>query len=66
MGWKIIFAPQARARLGEIVQLIAQDDPQDAKVVFAFSESGVEWTRWAEIDAKSESETAGPQSAIIS
>lgn len=27
MGYKIVFAPQARARLEEIVRFIAQDDP---------------------------------------
>lgn len=27
MGYKVVFAPQARARLEEIVRFIAQDDP---------------------------------------
>ena len=30
MGWKIIFAPRAQARLAEIVQFIAQEDAQTA------------------------------------
>ncbi len=30
MGWKIIFAPRAHTRLGEIVRLIAHDDPPAA------------------------------------
>jgi plasmid stabilization system protein ParE len=30
MGWKIIFAPRAHARLSEIVHFIARDDPQAA------------------------------------
>ncbi len=30
MGYKVIFAPQAHARLEEIVRFIAQDDPQAA------------------------------------
>lgn len=30
MGWKVVFAPQAHARLEEIVRYIAQDDPQAA------------------------------------
>ena len=30
MGWKVVFAPQAHARLEQIVRYIAQDDPQAA------------------------------------
>ena len=30
MGYRIVFAPQAHARLGEIVRFIAQDDPSAA------------------------------------
>jgi plasmid stabilization system protein ParE len=30
MGWKVAFAPQAHARLEQIVRYIAQDDPQAA------------------------------------
>jgi toxin ParE1/3/4 len=30
MGWKVIFAPQAHARLEEIVRFIARDDPSAA------------------------------------
>ena len=30
MGWKIIFAPQALEELEQIVDFIAQDDPQAA------------------------------------
>lgn len=30
MGWKVIFAPQAYARLEEIVRFIARDDPSAA------------------------------------
>jgi plasmid stabilization system protein ParE len=30
MGWKVIFAPRAHARLSEIVRFIARDDPQAA------------------------------------
>jgi plasmid stabilization system protein ParE len=30
MGWKVIFAPRAHARLAEIVRFIANDDPQTA------------------------------------
>ncbi len=30
MGYRIVFAPQAHARLEEIVRFIAQDDPQAA------------------------------------
>jgi len=30
MGWKVIFAPRAHARLAKIVRFIATDDPQAA------------------------------------
>lgn len=30
MGYRVVFAPEAHARLGEIVRFIAQDDPQAA------------------------------------
>jgi plasmid stabilization system protein ParE len=30
MGWNVIFAPRAHARLSEIVRFISQDDPQAA------------------------------------
>jgi plasmid stabilization system protein ParE len=30
MGYKVVFAPRAHARLGEIVRFIAQDDAQAA------------------------------------
>ncbi len=30
MGYRIVFAPQAHARLAEIVRFIAQDNPQAA------------------------------------
>jgi plasmid stabilization system protein ParE len=30
MGWKVIFAPQARVRVGEIVRFIARNDPSAA------------------------------------
>ncbi len=28
MSWKIVFAPQAHARLEEIVRFLARDDPE--------------------------------------
>ena len=30
MGWRIVFAPQAHARLEEVVRFIAQNDPPAA------------------------------------
>ncbi len=30
MGYRVVFAPEAHARLAEIVRFIAQDDPQAA------------------------------------
>ena len=30
MGWRVVFAPQAHARLEQIVRYIAQDDPRAA------------------------------------
>lgn len=30
MGWKVVFAPQAHARLEEIARFVAQEDPQAA------------------------------------
>ena len=30
MGYRVVFAPEAPARLGEIVRFIAQDDPKAA------------------------------------
>lgn len=30
MGWKVVFAPQAHARLEQIVRSIAEDDPRAA------------------------------------
>ena len=30
MGYRVVFAPEAHARLGKIVRFIAQDDPEAA------------------------------------